>query len=327
MNIHNTVFSKKGNWYKGNLHTHTVLSDGKAGAEQMIEEYRRAGYHFLSITDHNIFQAYSQFSNGQFLMLPGTELTPGFDMEDGELMGAMEAHQRGAFVWSRAAPSLRKKIVALCDAHVLAISRQATGVSWKAELHRLDSIQNMIDYALQRDCIAILAHPAWSKLDSQALHSLKGYAAIEVYNHLSHPWAESSQLWDIMLNQGIRTFALASDDAHELQDTCGGYMMLKAEALTHGKVIEAIENGDYYSSCGPLINSFHQDGETIMVQCSACKEIRFLTDNMFGKTYRSLGDDGLTRCAHKLFGDETYVRVELVDKQGLKAWTNPIFLK
>ncbi len=322
-----TVFSKKGNWYKGNLHTHTLLSDGKASAEQMVDEYRRAGYHFLSITDHNIFQAYSQFSDGQFLMLPGTELTPGFDMEDGELMGAMAAHQRGEFVWSEAAPSLRKKIAALCDAHVLAISRQETGVSWKAEPQQFDSIQNMINYAFQRDCISIVAHPAWSKLDSQALISLKGYAAIEVYNHVSHPWAESSLLWDSMLNKGLHVFALASDDAHELQDACGGYMMLKAESLTHGKVIEAIEHGDYYSSCGPIINGFHRDGETIVVQCSACKEVRFLTDNMFGKTYRSAEGDGLTRCEHKLFGDEAYVRVEVVDSQGLKAWTNPIFLE
>ncbi len=36
-----------------NLHSHTVYSDGRAEPEQLIHNYAEAGYHILSITDHD----------------------------------------------------------------------------------------------------------------------------------------------------------------------------------------------------------------------------------------------------------------------------------
>ena len=40
------------NWYKGNLHTHTTLSDGAHTPDEVIEIYRAKGYDFLALTDH-----------------------------------------------------------------------------------------------------------------------------------------------------------------------------------------------------------------------------------------------------------------------------------
>jgi hypothetical protein len=41
-------------WWRGNVHTHTLWSDGDEFPELAVEWYKRHGYHFLSITDHNI---------------------------------------------------------------------------------------------------------------------------------------------------------------------------------------------------------------------------------------------------------------------------------
>ena len=46
----------KKRWYKGNLHTHTVWSDGKAFPEEAVAWYRSRGYNFLGLSDHNLFQ-------------------------------------------------------------------------------------------------------------------------------------------------------------------------------------------------------------------------------------------------------------------------------
>ena len=43
-------------WYKGNLHTHTFWSDGKAFPEEAVTWYKSRGYNFLGLSDHNIFQ-------------------------------------------------------------------------------------------------------------------------------------------------------------------------------------------------------------------------------------------------------------------------------
>ena len=46
----------KKRWYKGNLHTHTVWSDGKAFPEEAVAWYKSRGYNFLGLSDHNLFQ-------------------------------------------------------------------------------------------------------------------------------------------------------------------------------------------------------------------------------------------------------------------------------
>jgi hypothetical protein len=41
-------------WFKGNLHTHTLWSDGNDFPEMVADWYRRQGYNFLALSDHNI---------------------------------------------------------------------------------------------------------------------------------------------------------------------------------------------------------------------------------------------------------------------------------
>ncbi|MEC9094431.1 MAG: hypothetical protein VX438_17105 [Planctomycetota bacterium] len=45
---------EKTNWYKGNLHTHSLWSDGNDFPEMIAKWYKDHGYHFLGISDHNI---------------------------------------------------------------------------------------------------------------------------------------------------------------------------------------------------------------------------------------------------------------------------------
>lgn len=42
-------------WWKGNLHTHTLWSDGNDFPEMVVEWYRDHGYHFLALSEHNVF--------------------------------------------------------------------------------------------------------------------------------------------------------------------------------------------------------------------------------------------------------------------------------
>ncbi len=41
-------------WWKGNLHTHSLWSDGDQFPEMIADWYREQGYHFLALTDHNV---------------------------------------------------------------------------------------------------------------------------------------------------------------------------------------------------------------------------------------------------------------------------------
>jgi len=43
-------------WWLGNLHMHTFWSDGLAFPEEAVAWYKGHGYHFLGLSDHNVFQ-------------------------------------------------------------------------------------------------------------------------------------------------------------------------------------------------------------------------------------------------------------------------------
>lgn len=333
-------FSRKGSWFKGNLHTHTNLFDGYASPEEVIRLYRDGGYDFLAVTDHNMYRAYPQHTSEEFLMIYGTELTPGIkiDWEDEAFLKVVDNIKGSA---------LSTKIITAEDPyeeentpvempdlvrnnkspHVIAISRQPSCEPWDAEESRLTDIQSMIQYAQEKNCMAIVAHPAWSKLDTEDLLKLENYTAIEVYNHVCEnllTQGEASVYWDCMMNHGKKVFAGACDDMHNPEVSLGGYLMLKAEALTYEKVVEAIENGDYYSSAGPVIEDIQIENRKVTVFCSEAREVRFITSTLFGRTFVD-PECRINSCVYTLSGNETYLRVEVVDREGRKAWSNPVF--
>ncbi len=43
-------------WYKGNLHTHSLWSDGDDYPEMIMQWYKDHDYHFIGLSDHNILQ-------------------------------------------------------------------------------------------------------------------------------------------------------------------------------------------------------------------------------------------------------------------------------
>ena len=68
------MFSETGRWYKGNLHSHTTNSDGKLKPEEAVALYKKYGYHFLCLSEHDHFTDLSaQFDSPEFIILPGLE--------------------------------------------------------------------------------------------------------------------------------------------------------------------------------------------------------------------------------------------------------------
>jgi len=48
-------------WYKGNLNTHSYWSDGDDFPEMIMDWYKNHGYHFVSLSDHNILAEANPF--------------------------------------------------------------------------------------------------------------------------------------------------------------------------------------------------------------------------------------------------------------------------
>src|SRR5688500_3616202 len=48
-------------WWKGNLHTHSLWSDGDDYPEMIADWYKQRGYHFLALSDHNILSDHERW--------------------------------------------------------------------------------------------------------------------------------------------------------------------------------------------------------------------------------------------------------------------------
>lgn len=68
---------------KGNLHTHTIFSDGDKSPEELITIYKSLDYDFIAITDHDFLVSDDHFSklpsgDGDFIVFKGIEISEEF---------------------------------------------------------------------------------------------------------------------------------------------------------------------------------------------------------------------------------------------------------
>ena len=92
-------------------------------------------------------------------------------------------------------------------------------------------------------------------------------------------------------------------------------------------ILSALEKGEFYSSCGPVIKDFYVDDENVVhIETSECERIIFQCDKHPSKMIEAEGEL-LTETQANLKDEYEYIRATVVDKDGRKAWTNPIFIK
>lgn len=299
--VFNNPFEARGRWFKGNLHTHSLNSDGNLTVKQLTSLYRSCGYDFLSITDHGVLTVTEGLSTPRFLLIPGEEVSVGA---------------------SGAGTSLH--IVALNITTELPVEEGDRG----------ESPQRVIDLIRESGGEAVIAHPYWSGLTFNDLIGLGGYLGLEVFNtvcDLTINRGLSNVHWDNLLTAGRRLLGFGVDDAHSKtreglpSDSCGAWIRVKAESLTVDRLMASIRRGLFYSSTGPEIKNIHIGGDEISVSTSPAKTISFVSNATLGERYTAEGDC-LVEAAYTLRGGESYVRIESSDKYGRTAWSNPIYI-
>ena len=294
-------FNAPGKWYRGNVHAHTTVSDGTKTPETLVEIYREAGYDFLSITDHSIVAKTGHLSSENFLLIPGEEICVG----------------------TSTAETLY---------HIVALGVEKT-LPYRDFDHGLDP-QKVIDKISELGGIPILAHPYWSGLSTQDLLRVKRYHGIEAYNtscDFERNTGYSEPHIDGAIVEGVKPFIYATDDHHGAEmgnapiDACVARIVVKAEELSVKSILDSIRKGLFYSSTGPEFKDIQIDSEgVIIVECSPVRYISFVSTPSLGLKYHSMGTP-LTGAEYPGRNGETYVRLEIEDFEGRKAWSNPIY--
>ena len=302
MIIRQAAFQKEGNFLKGNLHCHTTLSDGTGSPASTIRHYANAGYDFLAITDHRRYNFTNYAPESGLLILP-----------------AMEADR---YLEGKGMPVV----------HIVAVGpEQGNGYvdGQKIEYQKGEKTedgQEIIDDVLRANNLAILAHPMWSGNTVEGVKNLRGFSLMEIWNTGSAmDWGVDSNTyhWDVLLSEGKKVFGVASDDSHCLQQNGFGFVRVKAEKNV-SSILNALKNGEFYASCGPEIYDFYVEDDKVCINCSPVSQIMLRN---FSAPHRMIRGENMTGGQFKLRECCTdYIRAEIVDAQGRRAWTNPIFL-
>lgn len=294
-----SYFPSDGLWLKGNLHSHTTVSDGLFSPAELARMYAGKGYDFLSLSDHNVFRVYDSFPETELLLLAGVEHDLAYN-ED--------------------------KCVHIVGTG--AAGRTSTGYDCRRYSKDELTAQQLLSQMHADQQFVVIAHPVWSRMEPDELLGLKDFQAVEIYNngteHLCHG-GNAELYWDLLLRHGKRVYVTASDDVHSSEDLFGGWVWVKAAARTREAILNSLFSGAFYASAGPQIYDFGLRDGGVYLSCSPCREIHFVTYPPRGKSFFTQTEDGLSTGFHQLEGRESYVRAVCVDFEGHSAWTQPIF--
>jgi hypothetical protein len=304
-------------WYRGDLHVHTLYSDGAFTPAEAVELARSAGLDFLVSSEHNTSAGHQAFASQQrpdLLLVPGEEVTtraghagaaglrPGrwvdwrFRPEDGVL--------------PRIAAELRAEGALLQANHPFSAAR---GASWRFGWEAVEAVE------------------VWNGSETGAVND------------------RAVALWDRLLRAGQRLVATGGSDAHRPPDRVGHpQTVVRAERLAVAEVVAGLRAGrcwlarsaqvrlDFTATAGDRRADV---GERLGGRQGEAVGVRLRVTGATGAVASLHGRDGTVHAAglgpgasgtlefRTVLGATPWLRAEVRQPDGaLVALTNPIWL-
>lgn len=291
---------------RGNIHTHSSVSDGDRPPEEVYAWYRDHGaYAFVALTDHNRRvdpAAYRHLERPGFVIIPGEEITMTVD--------GTPVH-----------------VNALCTGATIGGGPRKT---------RAEALSWAVGEVKKQGGAAVVNHPnfEWA-LTERDLPAARGAPLLEIWS--GHPYVHSEgdalrksheAIWDAALTAGEAFAGVAVDDMHHLAPDAPdppvrpgrAWVHVFAREATEGAVCDALRQGRLYASAGPAIRRIVVEDATI----SVWPEAAGASVDFIGAGGAALGSSrpGPGEAAtYRLKGGERYVRARLTDPSGKKAFT------
>ena len=295
---------------RGNIHTHTTLSDGTSTPERTILWYVTHGYQFLALTDHNLLsdpERYVTLHDPEFVLLPGEEVTM--------MGGGRQVH-----------------VNALCT---------RTRISGGAFPTQSIALETAIERVLVQGGVAVVNHPNFdwaltlSNLvdarDAPLLEIASGHPYVHTAGNSTHPSHEA--LWDAALTTGADYMGVAVDDVHRI-DASGNPLALPGRAWveTFGTVPDAadicgaLSRGALYASTGVELRRIMVTRTTYVVEpVRRDAVVTFIGANGQVLSRRTI-ESPSTAATYVITGSEGYVRARVDTGDGARAWTPAVRL-
>ncbi len=293
-------------WQKGNLHTHSLWSDGDDFPEMIIQWYKDHGYQFIALSDHNTV------GNSIFW----------YELKEREFSNnTLEKYQDRFGDWVETQIDSNKTYVRLKtfdefksklevpDSFRIIKSEEVTSSFERKPIHInvtniqeeikpirgtsvIDVMQKTLDVVheqrarLNIPMFAHINHPNFGYgIDVEDLKKLNGERFFELYN--GHPSVNNEgddthidieTMWDLINIHYHKEgkppmFGIATDDSHnyhtlspKMSNTGRGWVMVNSKSLEPSSLILAMENGDFYASTGISLKRVLLDKQKISIE-------------------------------------------------------------
>ena len=298
------------NWYRGNTHCHSTLSDGSSTPERVVEWYARQKYDWLVLTDHwnSVGRNYARELSEKFglLVIPGIEL-------------GGSTHVVG---------------LAIGDSLPFDAATDSMGA--------VDSLRFGVNWINAHGGLPIMAHPTWTYMwDSSDAIAVADCNHFEVFNgscdcnsFAAGGKKGTDDIWNEILNSGRLMYGIGSDDSHTHEpdelfpEHYGGYAgtawtLTAGDTLSEAGVLQALATGRFVASNGPRVFDFGVNADQYYVDIHEPYEHYYYTTTFFG-------NQGILAEVHghnpryQIQGNEQWVRARCFCTSGRYMWTQPI---
>jgi len=187
------IFNPTPGWYSGDFHAHTNFSDGAYSPDELVALASAEGLEFLSITDHNVVDAFEALAESVSLpVIRGIEITL--------KIGHFNAFDVASWPdW---------------------LAEMLPGETWQQRVQDCQDSNRMMELCKAEGWLISINHPLLTPWEWRDADTLLGHLdALEIWNDPTWPdnsWANPAAVdyWTRLLNAGYRITAIGGTDYH-----------------------------------------------------------------------------------------------------------------
>ena len=336
------LLPESGRFYKANMHTHTLCSDGCKTPAEIKAIYKAHGYSVIAYTDHDVMINHSDLNDEDFLAITSYEVETNGPSAEGAFSTTPCYHLNFyAPVPDCTDYACPNPNYAWGNARAIAETQE----HYKGDYTRVYSTEGqnaMIAEARAKGYLVSYNHPDWSLQAYPDYIGLEGITAVEVYNTgcmvEGYVLDEGDHVLDNFLKAGKRVYPVATDDNHGEGDMCGAWVRFKANELSYDAIMNAYAKGDFYASWGPEFESLYLEDGVLKMDFSADSHVVSAEVHTAVRWVATRKGADMTHAEIDLNGfigeikrigyptDRAYFRVILTDAAGNRAMTRGYFL-
>lgn len=318
------------NFYRGNMHCHSTLSDGDMTPSELKEAYKSRGYNFLAITDHEFVKSHKDLDDNEFITITSAEYAikqfpeqstlKNFNMKVCHLnLYAKEQDNENTICYNSTLDHYTKG----------ELRENLSKLPEYERIYGADEISKLIKTANDNGFFVCYNHPRWSLENYGDYKDYEGLWGVEIFNfgcNVNGLLDYDINVYDDFLRDGKRLFASCGDDNHTIAHSFGAFVCVNADVLTYKSIIDGLLSGRFYSSMGPEIYELYTENNKVYVKCSEAKQITLSTRGRRTDSVLAPQGEYICQAEFELSATDEYFRLDIVDEKGRRANTQAYYL-